>query len=83
MATFMMHSPAFVIIFRRLLQNSKIVNTGSKNPPNDENGFHGSLRYRMGSEITETHTHNSLPRRKPLAGFGLGSSQIVNLRYQN
>jgi len=41
----MIHSPAFVIIFRRLRHFSKIVNTGSENPGIDENCFHGGLRY--------------------------------------
>jgi len=38
----MMHSPAFVIIFRRLRQISEIVNTGSVIARIDENGFHDS-----------------------------------------
>jgi|UniRef100_A0A7C1P199 hypothetical protein len=50
MATFMMHSPGFVIIFRRLRQKSNIVNTGSEIPTPDENGFHISRRYWMRSE---------------------------------
>jgi len=48
----MMHSPVFVIIFRRLRQISDIVNMESEKLATDENRFHNHLRDRMKSWIT-------------------------------
>jgi len=48
-----MHSPAFVIIFRRLRQISDIVNMESEKLAIDENGFQDRLRDRIKSWITD------------------------------
>jgi hypothetical protein len=77
MAIFMMHSPGFVIIFRRLRQKSNIVNTGSEIPTPDENSFHISRRYWMRSEKSPSSSaahSNSAAKRK---GFGLAPLQLL------
>jgi len=68
----MMHSPAFVIIFRRLRQISDIVNKVSEKLAIDENRFHSCLRDRMKSWISDAPAASSVSTAYAIQRFRIG-----------